>query len=92
MIVLSFVQCKQESIKVNSVPRAPQPYVLRWPLVVSTSGVGGGPQVNKFEKVSSNGHQISLGGGKAVGERERHAVIIWKKIRVPTNLPSLRPE
>ena len=23
----------------------------------------GGPKVNKFEKVSSNGHQMSLGGG-----------------------------
>ena len=33
------------------------------PLDVSTGGVG--PQVNKFEPVSSDGHQMSLAGGEA---------------------------
>ena len=41
-----------------------QPYVLWFPPDVSTSG--GCPQVNKFEQVSSDGHQISLAGSEGV--------------------------
>ena len=33
--------------------------MLQWPSDVSPSGEG--PHVNKFEQVSSNGHQMSLG-------------------------------
>ena len=42
-----------------------QPYVFWWPpLDVSTSGGQGvGPQVNKFEKVSSDDHNMSVAGG-----------------------------
>ena len=49
-------------------------YVFRWPpLDVSTIG-GLGPQVNKFEHVSSDDHQMSVvGGGRAryPGSRSR---------------------
>ena len=43
------------------------PTVCTSPLDVSTSGEGG-PEVNKFEQVSSDGHhQISLAGGLGSG-------------------------
>ena len=37
-----------------------QMYILQWPPDVSSTG--GGPQVNKFDEVSSDGHQVSLTG------------------------------
>ena len=37
--------------------------MFRWPpLDVSTGGVGVGPQVNKFEQVASDDHQMSVAG------------------------------
>ena len=38
-----------------------RPYVLQYPLDVSSSG-DGGPEVNKFKQVCSDGHQMSLTG------------------------------
>ena len=54
---------KQESIPVGSVPTACQAYVF-WlpPLDVSTGEGWLGPQVNKFEQVSSDDHQMSVAG------------------------------
>ena len=37
-----------------------QPYVLWWPTDVSTGG--GGPHMNNFEQVSSDGYQMSVPG------------------------------
>ena len=51
---------RQESILVGCVPPACQPYVLL-PPDVSTDWEGG--QLNKFEQVSSYGHQMSLAVG-----------------------------
>ena len=49
-----------------------QPYVFQCPpLDISTPGVGGGelgPQVNKFEQVYNDDHQMSVAGG-GVGPR-----------------------
>ena len=63
----------QEIIPVRCVLPACQPYEL-WPPDVSTGrGCGvGGPQMNKFEQVSSYGHQMSLAGGWA-----------WPELGVP---------
>ena len=53
---------QQESISAGCVPPACQLYVFLWPsLDVSTGGVG--DEVNKFEQVSSDDHQMSLMGG-----------------------------
>ena len=54
---------KQDSILVGCVQLACQPYVFRWPsLDVSTMGWKVGPQVNKFEQVTSDDHQMSVAG------------------------------
>ena len=55
---------QQDSIPVGCVPRACQPYVLRWP-PLGVSNVMGmvGNQVDKFEQVSSDDHQMSGTGG-----------------------------
>ena len=54
---------KQDKIIIGCVLPASYPYVFQWPpLDVS----GGGPQVNKFEQVSSDDHQMSLAGGGRV--------------------------
>ena len=68
MLIFSFpthyvYRWQQESIPVGCVPPACQPYVLWWSPDVRT----GGPQVNKFEQVFSNCHQMSLAGGWAGG-------------------------
>ena len=53
---------KQESIPVGCVAQAwHRPYVLQYPLDVCTSG-DGGPEMNKFKQVCSDGHQMSLTG------------------------------
>ena len=51
-------------IPVKCILPACQPYVPWWPPNVSTGwGEGaGGPQVNEFEQVSGDSHQISLAG------------------------------
>ena len=66
---------KQDSIPVGCAPSACQPYVFLWPpLDVSTSR-GLGPQVDKFEQVFSDDHQMSVVGevgrypGSMSGER-----------------------
>ena len=51
---------KQESIPVGCVPTACKPYMLQWPQ--PDVAPGRGPQVNKFEQISSVGHQMSVGG------------------------------
>ena len=52
---------KQESIPVGCVPPTRQFYVFQWlPLDVS---MGVCPQMNKFEQVSSDDHQMSVAGG-----------------------------
>ena len=54
---------EQDSIPVGCVPPAGQPYVLPWPPLDVSSGWGGVcPQVNKFEQVSSDDHQMSVAG------------------------------
>ena len=51
---------KQESIPVGFVPPTCQLYVFQWlPLDVS---MGVCPQMNKFEQVSSDDHQMSVAG------------------------------
>ena len=64
-VIFNFIQ-KQESIPVGCILPACQPYVLLWPPDVSTSGgaVKWG-LMNKFQLVSSDGHQMSLVGGGA---------------------------
>ena len=57
----------QDSTPVGCIPPACQPYVFQWPpLDVSTGGRGGGlgPQVNKFEQVSNDDHQMSVAEGR----------------------------
>ena len=49
----------QESIPVGCLSPACQPYMRRWSPDVSTRG---SRQVNKFEQVSIDGHQMSLAG------------------------------
>ena len=56
---------KRESIPVGCLPPVCKPYVLQWPAPdVTSQGVRGGPQVNKFEQVSSTCHQMSLLGSQ----------------------------
>ena len=50
---------QQENIPVGYVPPACKPYVFQWLLLGVTSW---GPQMNNFEQVSSDGHQMSLVG------------------------------
>ena len=52
---------KQESISVGCIMPTCHLYVLLWPSDVSP--------MNKFEQVSSNGHQMSLAGGWGKGLR-----------------------
>ena len=57
---------KQDGIPIGCVPPACQPYVFQCPpLDISTPGGGGelGPQVNKFEQVYNDDHQMSVAGG-----------------------------
>ena len=37
--------------------------MFRWPPLAVSTGFGVGPQVNKFEQVSSDDHQRSVAGG-----------------------------
>ena len=53
---------EQESIPVGCVLPACQTFVL-CPPDVSTGGEGVGPRMNKFEQVSSHGHQMPLARG-----------------------------
>ena len=65
-VFMDSINTEQDSIPVGCIPPASQPYVFWWSLLdVSTGGWGGGgvgPQVNKFEQVSSDDHQISVAG------------------------------
>ena len=54
---------KQESIPGGCVPPACQPYMLQSQMSVPVER--GGPQLNKFEKVSSDGHHMLVAGDKA---------------------------
>ena len=56
---------KQESIPVGCVPSVGKLYMLQWPPpdVILRRG----PQVNKFEQVSSCGHQMSVADGMGPG-------------------------
>ena len=60
---------KQECIPVEKAPPARQLHMFWWtPLDVSNSGEGIGPQVNKFEQVSSDVRQMSVPeGGEDMG-------------------------
>ena len=62
------IKYKQDSIPVGCVPPACQPYVFWWPPLDVSKGAGGvGHQVDKFEQVSSDGHQMSVVGWEGVG-------------------------
>ena len=54
---------KQDSIRVGCV--------FKWPTldVCISGGLEVGSQGNKFEQVSSDDHQMSLAGGKALSEQ-----------------------
>ena len=58
---------KQDSIPVECVPPTCKLYVFWWPPQgVSTMQGGVGTQMNKFEQVSSDDHQMSMAGGKGI--------------------------
>ena len=58
-----YVSLKKVTIPVGRMPLACQLHMLWWPQDVSIGGGGvSGPQVNKFEWISSDGHQVSLAG------------------------------
>ena len=61
MIVFPVIVKPQESIQIGCVLSACKPYVLHRP--APDVGGAGCPQVNKFEQVSSDGHQVSLARG-----------------------------
>ena len=42
------------------------PYVLQQPSPDVSATRGGGPEVNKFEQVSSDGHQMPQGQGQGI--------------------------
>ena len=50
----------QDNILVGCALPTCQPYVFHW--AIRTMGGGIAPQVNKFEQVSSDDHQISVAG------------------------------
>ena len=71
---------QQESIPVGCILLACLLYVLWWSSIVSTTGRGRGLQwgpMNKFEQVSSDGHQISLAGGMGLGCPYVPCLISW---------------
>ena len=53
---------QQDSIPVGCVPPTCQPYVFHWLPLYVTTGWELGPQVNKYEQVSSDDHQMSVTG------------------------------
>ena len=53
--------------RVGCVQAAWQPCMFRWPLLDVSTSQGVGPQVNKFEQVSSDDHQMSPVGGRSLG-------------------------
>ena len=56
---------KQDSIPVECVPPTCKLYVFWWPSQgVSTIEGGVGTQMNKFEQVSSDEHQMSMAGDR----------------------------
>ena len=61
---------KRESVSVGRIPPVCILYMLQWP-PPDTAPVGG-PRVNKFEQVSSDGHQMSVlvrAGGQSKGQK-----------------------
>ena len=59
------IKVQQDSIPVGYIPPTCKPYLFQFQLPppdVAPRG-GGGPQMNKFEQVSSDHHQMSLTGG-----------------------------
>ena len=67
------IKVQQDSIPVGCIPPTCKPYLLQFQLPppdVAPRG-GGGPQMNKFEQVSSDHHQMSLGRGRSPGLMSR---------------------
>ena len=79
------INTEQDSIPVGCTPPACQPYMFRWPLLdVSTGGSAEvGPQVNKFEQVSSDDHQMSVAGE----DGGRSPRMMWGGVTLPCDLP-----
>ena len=74
---------QQDSIRVGRVP----PLLHRTCISSQLPDVStGGPQVNKFEQVTSLGHQISLGGRLAWRMKSKSkapVIIVTKKLYLP---------
>ena len=82
LYVLVFLHCviryQQEGIPVGCVPPACHISVATTKCKNGGGGVRAGPQVNKFEQVSSDQHQISLIGGGGSRSPGLMCVYVWR--------------